>query len=219
MTVAALIVAGRRDAGEPAVAEVRRIAESAWAGGAWPLRIVATAAAPAVLGAVTDATPAERAPTGHRTIAAASAGLLRSVRGTSAVLLWPADHPWVDPETVTLLLQAHGAWPDAVVRAEDATPGVPVLVPIAHARTAPEAPRAEDLPVLLARLSGAGVRIVGIPVGDAGTTHDRTHDRGRLPPYRGPDRPLTEPPDWGAATAEVADDPAPLPRSRRTRRR
>ncbi len=219
MTVAALIVAGRPEAGAPTPAEVRRIAESAWAGGAWPLRIVATAAAPAVLGTVTDATPAERAPAGHRTIAAASAGLLRSVRGTSAVLLWPADHPWVDPETVTLLLQAHGAWPDAIVRAEDETPGMPVLVPIAHALTAPEAPRADALPVLLARLSDTGVRIVGIHVGDAGTTHDRTHERDRLPPYRGPDRPLADPPDWGAATGDVADAPEPLPRSLRTRRR
>lgn len=222
MTVAALILPGAGTMGHPSAAELRRIAESAWAGGAWPLRIVRGTAAPDLLAGVAAATTAELAPAAHRTIGAATAGIVRAVRGTSAVLLWPADHPWVDPETVTLLLQAHGSVPDAVVRAEDAAPGVPILLPLAVARTAAEPARASALPTLLARLAVEGVRTIGIGTGDAGTTHDRRHAPADLPAYRGPDRPLVEPPDWGSAAADEADDPsargagaAAHPRSRR----
>ena len=31
-----------------------------------------------------------------------------AVVGTNAWLLWPGDHAWVDPETVTSLIEAHG---------------------------------------------------------------------------------------------------------------
>lgn len=225
MTVAALIVPGAPEAGTPTIAELRRIAECAWAGGAWPIRFCRGSAPADALAAVAAGTTADLAPAAHRTIAAATSGLVRAVGATTAVLFWPADHPWVDPESVTLLLQAHGGDPGAVLRAADGDPGYPLLLPVPVARSAAEPARASAMAGLLARLAVSGAGLVLVPTGDAGTTHDRRHPADALPPYRGPDRPLAPPPEWGAAAADAPDDPAPagrrgiraVGRSRRTR--
>src|SRR5690349_24245451 len=116
MTVAAVILTATPEAaladadGLPAV---RRIADSAWSGGATPVVVVSFdpdgAVATALAGApvtLAEPAPAERGPAAQMTRGAEVAQT--EVHETDAVLLWPGRLTWVGPETVTSLIELHG---------------------------------------------------------------------------------------------------------------
>ena len=215
MTVAAVILAASPAAalGDAAGrAAVRRIAETAWAGGAMPLVVVApdpdgvVGAALGGSGAVLVApAPFEGGPVAQ--IARGIRVATELVAGTDAALVWPARLVWVDAETVTMLIQAHGLDPDAILRPrwEEAT-GWPVLIPLRHleAFAALAADRMPD--ELLSDLAETGVPSRALELGDPGAVIDRDTPIDAMPPYRGPSEPLGPAPDWGAAAADATDD-------------
>ena len=157
MTVAAVILAASPSsalADADGTPGVRRLTDVAWSGGATPVVVCsfdpdgAVAAALANTEAtLVDPVPPERGPVGQivNGIEAAS----RMVAETDAALVWPARLAWVDAETVTTLIAAHGDDRDSVTRpAWHGDPGWPALVPVRHlaafrgARRDPHAQRA-----------------------------------------------------------------------------
>jgi CTP:molybdopterin cytidylyltransferase MocA len=208
MTVAAIVAVTPTDdaladaVGRPAV---RRIVDAAWAGGATPI-IVATADPDGAISASLRGSPAvvvPPAPGGE--IGACLAGVRaarESVRETYAVLLWPARMTWVDPETVTSLIEGHGRAPDRVLRPLRADrQGWPVLVPSGDADRILRDAEGELAP-LLDGLDG----VQSIELGDPGTTHGSETPLDELPDYQGPPEPVGgPPPEWGAAAAETPD--------------
>ena len=126
---------------------------------------------------------------------------------TDAVLVWPARLAWVDAETVTTLIAAHGEDRAAVVRpAYQGEAGFPVLLPVAH-RDALPALAADRMPDdLFADLEAAG-----LPFRDR-----RDRRPGRRPRRVGRRAPTCRPttarrnppttPEWGSAVADQADD-------------
>jgi CTP:molybdopterin cytidylyltransferase MocA len=126
--------------------------------------------------------------------------------------MWPFRHAWVDPETVTSLVEAHGATPDAIARPTYAgRPGFPVLVPMALTeRLAAKAGShgAEAVAALIAE----GVPDRNIELGDPGIVYDLATPRSALPGYQGPPEPATGPgPEWNAelgAEAQRSGEPA-----------
>jgi CTP:molybdopterin cytidylyltransferase MocA len=218
MTVAAVILAATpasalADAdGTPGV---RRLADTAWAGGATPVVVcsfdpdgaVAAALANAEATLVDPVEPA-RGPVGQIVNGVEAAS--RLVTGTDGALVWPARLAWVDAETVTTLIAAHGDDRTSVVRpAYHGEPGFPVLLPVAHL-DALRALATDRMPGdLFDDLAAAGVPFRLIECGDPGVTHDVSVPRRDLPPYDGPPEP-GESPEWGAAVADEPDD-APVP--------
>lgn len=201
-------------AGRPAA---RRIVESAWAGGATPIIVVSAddasggvaaslAGSPAVLA---EPAPAEAGPVGQ--IARGMTLAADTVRETDACLIWPGRMTWVDAETVTSLIEAHGALRDAILRPRyDDQMGWPALVPmtLAGSFAAQDATRMPD--ELLAGMVDSGAELVAIDTGDPGVTTDVSTSLESLPAYEGPPEPVAGPaPDWGAAAADMPDD-APL---------
>ena len=220
MTVAALILAAPPEsaladaAGRPAV---RRIAEVAWAGGAVPLIVIAFDADGRVGSALagSEAKLVEPAatgsgPAGH--IVQGMGAARESIGETDAVLIWPARMTWVDAETVTSLLQAHGLEPSAVVRPTwQGHAGWPALVPLEHAGTLSRASRDLLPDALLDDLVVAGVASRLLESGDPGTTLDISVALDSLPDYEGPSGPLGgPPPEWGEAVGAGDDDASPL---------
>jgi hypothetical protein len=207
MTVAALI--GTPRAGEASRdasgrSAVRRIVEAAWAGGALP--IVVSAPEPADwLESQLSGFPALIARDGPdqadeaEAYRAACRVAIEAVGETDAVLLWPMRMSWVDPETVTSLIEAHGQRPGQLIRvAHEELPGWPLLVPIS------------DLERGLAASAGLAdpSGVVLLELGDPGSVLDSDTPQDRLPPYRGPAAPVAgPPPDWGAAAADEPDQP------------
>ena len=141
VTVAAVILAARPESAlrdVEGVANARRLVDTAWAGGATPVVVVAAdpdgavaaalAGSPAILAAPPAAAggPVDQI---CRGIDVARA----DVDGTDAALVWPARMGWVDAETVTSLVEAHGADRATVLRpAFGGVAGWPALVPVAH---------------------------------------------------------------------------------------
>lgn len=222
MTIAAVILAATPASaladteGTPAV---RRLADIAWAGGATPVVVVAHdddgAVARALANAevtVAEPAPRELGPVGQivRGISVA-AGL---VAETDAVLVWPARMAWVDAETVTTLIAAHGMDRGSVLRpAYGGEPGWPALVPMS-AVAALAALGADRMPDdLLDDLAGLGIAVHAVESGDPGTIHDATTPRSGLPPFDGPPEPADgHTHEWGAAVADEPDDvPPPAP--------
>lgn len=220
MTVAAVILFARGPEGALADAAgrtvARRTVESAWAGGATPIVVVcadptggvaaALAGSPAILA---EPAPAENGPVGQ---------ILRGMRlaeqhvsETDAALIWPGRMAWVDAETVTTLIEAHGASRAAILRPRyEGELGWPALIPL------------QQLPILAAQatdrmpddllddLIAAGATLTPIDTGDPGTTHDIATAMDELPDYQGPPQPVAgAAPEWGAAAADLPDD-APL---------
>jgi CTP:molybdopterin cytidylyltransferase MocA len=218
MTVAAVILAASpasalADAdGTPGA---RRLADVAWAGGAIPVVVcsfdpdgtVASILANAEVTLVEPVAP-ERGPVGQ--IVNGIEAARRLVTDTDAALVWPARLAWVDAETVTTLIGAHGEDRTAVVRpAYRGEAGFPVLVPVAHLESL-RSLGVDRMPhELLEDLEAAGVPFRVIETGDPGVTHDITVPRSDLPPYDGPPEPV-ESPEWGSAVADQLDD-APVP--------
>lgn len=216
MTVAAVILAAhhgfalREVEGVP---NARRLADTAWAGGALPIVIVsfdpdgAVAAALAGSPALLAGPAAEDAgPVGQicRGIDVAR----DEVDGTDAALVWPARQGWVDAETVTSLIEAHGADRGAVLRpAFHGEPGWPALVPTAHL----EALRVLDPalrpgPLLEALAEAVGGRL--LELGDPGSTHDLDTPRAELPLFEGPpELPAARQHEWGSPAAAGPDEP------------
>jgi CTP:molybdopterin cytidylyltransferase MocA len=195
MTVAAIVhvtdnAAALGDAdGEPAV---RRVAHAAWSGGALPIIIVAAEAGPlaeALSGLPVTFREPGAVPSGVAWLASGLAAATKAVTETTAGLLWPFRHTWVDPETVTSLVEAHGATPTALIRPSyDGTPGMPILVPAALTeRLAALAPRhgVEAVEMLIAQ----GVPLRVMELGDPGIVYDLATPRGDLPEYQGPPQP------------------------------
>ena len=216
MTVAAVILAASVDSAlSPAAgrAAVRRIVESAWAGGAVPIIVVShdrdgeVAAALSGSGAVlAEPAPPAAGPVGQmvRGIKVAQ----NSVSETDAAFIWPAHMVWVDAETITSLIEGHGADPMSALRPTwHGEPGWPVLLPLDRldqlAALAPD--RMPD--ELMADLAAGGVVIRPVEMGDPGVTIDRDTEIDDLPAYEGPPEPIGgPPPEWGAAAAEAGDE-------------
>ena len=214
MTVAAIVLVPDSAAalsdldGEPTI---RRLVHSAWAGGALPIVVVvsdgdsALAAAVAELPAVVANARAGVAP-GAAWFVFGLGTAVEAVTETTAALLWPFRYGWVDPETVTSLVEAHGATPDEILRpAFQGQPGFPILVPTAlesRLDTSPGVHGKEAVESLMA----AGVPFRIIELGDPGITHDISTRRSDLPGYQGPPEPAGGPPaEWNAELAASAE--------------
>lgn len=219
MTVAAVILFARL---EGALADAygrsaaRRMVESAWAGGATPLVVVSfdeggqvaasLSGSPAVLA---EPAPVESGPVGQ--IARGLTVAAQQVSETDAALVWPGRMAWVDAETVTSLIEAHGAQRESILRPRYGEQlGWPVLLPMSLLPTlaAQGASRMPD--DLIDDLVAAGAPLSPIDTGDPGVVHDISTPYDQLPDYQGPPEPVAGPsPEWGAAAAEMPDD-APL---------
>lgn len=215
MTVAAVVLAPPPvaalvdEAGRPVV---RAIADAALAGGALPIVVVSPDPDGALRAGLagTEATVAAPAPGTEPGIAWYVAGVevaATAVNGTTAALLWPGRHAWVDPETATSLIEAHGVRPAAVLRpAYAGEPGFPVLIPTAYADRLAALSGLRG-PEAIERLAAAGVPVETIELGDPGAIHDASTPRTDLPPYLGPSEPASgHVHEWGAAAADGPDD-------------
>jgi CTP:molybdopterin cytidylyltransferase MocA len=219
MTVAAVILAASpasalADAdGAPAV---RRIADSAWAGGATPIVVVSAdpdgSVAAALVGApviLAAPAPLEHGPAGQMLRGAVVAR--DAIEDTDGYLLWPARFAWVGPETVTSLIEAHGTDAGALLRPtwEDA-PGWPVLLPASRLDALRGVGPDRMPPDVLADLVASGVPDRHVPLGDPGVAWDVSTPRLSLPAYVGPTEPAAgHVHEWGAGFADAPDD-APL---------
>jgi len=194
----------------------RRIVESAWAGGATPIVVVAFDPTGALADALagSPAVLAEPAPVELGPVAQIARGFdvaASLVTETDAAFLWPGRMVWADAETVTTLIEAHGARRESILRPhygdED---GWPTLVPMT-ALPALRAQAANLMPdEILAATAATGIKLESIDLGDPGVNHDIGTPFADLPPYQGPSEPgAGMPPEWGAAAAEMPDD-APL---------
>ena len=217
MTVAAVILAATVEsalADSNGVPRIRRIADTAWSGGALPIVVVAPdpdgSVATALSGA--DVSLAEPAPEGGGPVGQVCRGIdvaADQVGETSAALIWPARLGWVDAETVTSLIEAHGADPERILRPtyrDEA--GWPVLVPRGELETLRALSRSLMPGELMDALGGLASRTVrSIDLGDPGTTIDGSTPRADLPPYEGPTVAVSDHDhEWGAAVGDAADD-------------
>jgi CTP:molybdopterin cytidylyltransferase MocA len=197
-------------AGRPAV---RRMVESAWAGGATPIVVVAHEEAGRVAAALagSPAVLAEPAPRRSGPIGQIMRGMdlaASQVTETDGALLWPGRMVWVDAETITTLIEAHGANRDAILRPRYADElGWPVLVPLSL-RPQLAVLSAELMPdELIGELLRAGVHEREVDTGDPGTVLDQNTAIDDLPDYQGPPEPVGgPPPEWGATAAETSDE-------------
>jgi CTP:molybdopterin cytidylyltransferase MocA len=194
----------------------RRIVESAWAGGATPIVVVAfdptgalaaaLAGSPAVLA---EPAPVEVGPVGQ--IARGFDVAAAHVTETDAAFIWPGRLVWADAETVTTLIEAHGARRESILRPRYGDEeGWPTLVPMS-ALPVLRSQAANLMPdEILAATAAAGIKLESIDMGDPGVNHDIDTPFDQLPAYQGPAEPgAGMPPEWGAAAAEMPDD-APL---------
>ena len=108
MTVAAILLPASADEaltridGRPLVG---RLVDAAWAGGAVPVIVSVDDPAGDVAAALAGA-PATLVPRGDALDGIAAA--VREVSETNAVMIWPTAYAWVDPETLTSLIEANG---------------------------------------------------------------------------------------------------------------
>ena len=216
MTVAAVILAASpasalADAdGTPAA---RRLADVAWAGGATPV-VVCCADPDGTVGAtlaISQATRVEPPAEGLGPVAQIAGGgdaALGMVAETDAILVWPARLAWVDAETVTTLIAAHGEDRNTVLRpAFGGRDGFPALLPVTHLRTFRGLAINRMPGELFLDLAAAGVPVRSIETGDPGVTHDISVLRAELPPYDGPPDPADpHAHEWGAAAADDPDE-------------
>ena len=149
-------------------------------------------------------------PAGARGLPAWRTGLeaaLAAVEETSALLLWPGRMTWVDPESVTSLIEAHGRDGAAVLRPRRAgQQGWPALLPTDIAASVLTGTDPDPAAVL------DGLAVTAVELGDPGTVLGAEVRLEELPAYSGPPEPLGgPPPEWGAAAAEAADPEVPPP--------
>ncbi len=215
MTVAAVVLAARA---ETAVADadglpaVRRIAEAAWSGGAIPVVVVSFDPGGTVAAALvgTEASLVEPAPVGGGPVGQICEGIdaaLRLVGETDAALIWPAAMTWPDPETITSLIEGHGADPSTILRpGYEAEAGWPVLLPVACLERLRGLARDRMPDELIADLATAGWPVRSLDLGDPGTVRDRSVARRELPPYLGPRQPASgHVHEWGESEADALE--------------
>ncbi len=219
MTVAACILAASPESalrdvdGTP---NVRRLVDLAWAGGAFPVVVVvpdpdgaiatALAGTAAVLG---TPAPVALGPAGQMARAIDLAA--GEVDATHAALLWPARMGWLDAETVTSLIEAHGADRGTVLRpAFRGEPGWPILVPVGLLATLRSLPPELMPPAIADALAGAAPARL-IELGDPGVVLGLDTPRDALPMFEGPPQPPAgHRHEWGALVASGPDE-APAP--------
>ena len=215
MTVAAVILAATPAsalADVEGTPNVRRLVDVAWAGGAVPVVVTAPDPDGSVVRALAGASatyaepaPANVGPVGQ--ICRAIDVAREAVSETSAALVWPARMAWVDAETVTSLIEAHGTDDGAVLRPTyGGEAGWPALVPLVHLEVLRALP-ADRMPAdLLAELA-TRVPTRLVELGDPGAVHDIETARGDLPEYDGPPQPAGgHVHEWGSGAAEMHDD-------------
>ena len=186
--------------------------ESAWAGGATPIVVVAPDPTGGVAAALagSPAILAEPAPEAGGPVAQIARGIrvaAGAVTETDGALIWPGRMVWVDAETVTSLIEAHGAYGESVLRpAYDGTDGWPALVPIDLLGEL-EAQAADLMPDALLDALAGGADLHRLDTGDPGVTYDLATAIDDLPPYQGPPEPVAGyAPEWGAAAADSPDE-------------
>ncbi len=216
MTVAAVILSASPDgaiADADGVPAVRRIADVAWSGGATPVVVVSADPAGAVARALAGASvtlaepvPAERGPAAQMVRGIEVA--LAEVHDTDGVLIWPARMTWVGPETITSLIELHGADPERLLRPTwDDDPGWPVLLPAAGLDVLRGLAPDRMPPAIVGDLLASGIGEHPVDLGDPGVAHDRDTARADLPPYIGPTEPVAgHVHEWGSAAADDADE-------------
>ncbi len=214
MTVGAVIVPdGVRAALADATGRtaVRRIVDSAWAGGAMPIVVVA-ADPDGRIAATLEGSPAivvdpGRA-SGTMTYRLGAEAAREAVQETTAVLLWPGRMTWADPETVTSLIEAHGRGAQQVIRPRRAgESGWPVLLPLDLLETVLAGPGGDVTDAI------AASEVTAVELGDPGSVLGSEVALDDLPDYAGPPKPVGgPPPEWGAAAADTPEpelgDPA-----------
>jgi CTP:molybdopterin cytidylyltransferase MocA len=183
---------------------VRRIVDSAWAGGAMPIIVVA-ADPDGRIAATLEGSPAVLVEPGRasgvETYRLGAQTARDSVRETSAVLLWPGRMSWVDPETVTSLIEAHGRAIDALTRPRRAgQSGWPILLPNDMTEAVLGGPGGSIEDAL------DGAEVSSLELGDPGSVLGHEVPLDELPDYAGPPEPVGgPPPEWGAAAADQPD--------------
>jgi CTP:molybdopterin cytidylyltransferase MocA len=208
-----------RDAdGVPAL---RRIVQSAWAGGAMPIVVVshpgpaAEALRELLAGLPASLLLPDDVPAGSAWFGLGLDAAVAEVRETAAALLWPCVYAWVDPETVTSLIEAFGAAPSAIGQASfHGRAGLPFVVPVAHMERFKAEPtlHAQELVEILGREGNAKG---AVELGDPGIIYDITVPLAEMPHYQGPPQPASgPPPEWNedlGRHAESAPDTAAEP--------
>jgi CTP:molybdopterin cytidylyltransferase MocA len=212
MTVAAIVLVPDRavalsDAdGEPAI---RRVAHSAWSGGAMPIVIVSDDGGEELAAAVdglpvTISRPGPDEPRGVAWFLHGLRAAQTAVAEATAGLLWPARCVWVDPETVTSLVEMHGTAPGDVIRpAFSGQPGFPILVPMSLGPRLAERPDLHAYQVVEALIAG-GVPARTPELGDPGIAFDIATPRAELPGFEGPPAPAGAVAEWNAELAAQA---------------
>jgi CTP:molybdopterin cytidylyltransferase MocA len=215
VTVAAVILARPGDdvvaplLGQP---RVRRLVDIAWSGGALPIVVVApdprgdiAAAVAGSVAVVTDPALSTAGPAGH--IAAGVRVALAEVSSATAALIWPARLAWVDPETLTSLIQAHGADAAAVLRPTfRGVSGWPVLLPVMYLEALAELGPDVAPGAVFDLLAASGIPLRQVELGDPGATHDVASAPDTLPAYTGPLEPAGgPPPEWGDGVAHAGE--------------
>ena len=203
MTVAALLLpASAEEALTPIDGRplVRRLVDAAWAGGAVPV-IVSVADPTGEVAAGLAGAPATLVAPGD--VLGGVDAAVREVSETDAVMVWPTAYAWIDPETLTSLIEGHGVTPLAVLRPMyDGRAGWPALVPVGVAAGARDRSADRAVEEALAAID-APVRLLDL--GDPGSVHDVRTDRTNLPSYQGPARPAGTSHEWGSLAAEEPD--------------
>jgi molybdenum cofactor cytidylyltransferase len=218
VTVAAVILVPEPQAalaqadGEPVL---RRLAQTAWSGGAIPTVVVAPDVHAELRSSVSDlaitlVSPTSAEPRGIAWFVSGMRTAVATVAETSAALLWPFRFVWVDPETITSLVEAHGTSVDSMVRpAYGGRPGFPILIPAALLERLAEL-SGQDGEEAVQTLVAAGVPMRQVELGDPGIVHDIETPRADLPSYQGPPEPAGgPPPEWNSALAADAADARP----------
>jgi CTP:molybdopterin cytidylyltransferase MocA len=192
-------------------AAVRRIVDSAWAGGAMPIVVVAADPDGRIAQAL-EGSPAEVVDPGRssetQTYRVGAVAALAAVQETTAVLLWPGRMTWADPETVTSLIEAHGRAADQVTRPRRAgESGWPVLLPLSLLEAVLAGPGGSVAEAV------ASSDVAAVELGDPGSVLGSEVALDDLPDYAGPPEPVGgPPPDWGASAADTLEpelgDPA-----------
>jgi CTP:molybdopterin cytidylyltransferase MocA len=187
------------------------VVQSAWSGGAIPTVVVHPAPTEEMRAAVADlkvdfAEPTPDEPKGIAWFARGCRTAAADVAETSAALLWPVVYVWVDPETVTSLIEAHGAWPDEMIRpAYAGKPGLPILIPVALERRLAALAGRHGVEAVEA-LAAEGVPLRLVELGDPGIVHDVSTPRSELPGYQGPPEPAAgPPPEWNEALSRSVE--------------
>lgn len=216
MTVAAVILASPRGIAITPVdglPNARRLADVAWAGGALPIVVVALDPDGSVAAALagSPALVAAPAPETGGPVAQIARGMdvaRAEIDGTDAALVWPARMGWVDAETVTTLIEMHGADRAAVLRPSfRGERGWPALVPVQHLEVLRGLGADRGPAEILDDLAAAGLPVRSVEVGDPGTVKDLDTPRGDLPPFEGPPEPEPDRQhEWGSPAAAGPDE-------------